>query len=81
VLFLGEVLASLAPFDEFFGVSQICGPVKSSSKSLADQRAGRRVVAADTFVHLLQDVLAFFPGNALHKYSESGTPPVELVSN
>jgi hypothetical protein len=39
------------------------------------------VVAADAFVDLLQDVLAFFLGNALHEYSRSGAPPVELVSD
>jgi hypothetical protein len=39
----------------------------------------RSVVAADAFVDLLQDVLAFFSGNALHEYSRSGAPLVELV--
>jgi hypothetical protein len=39
VLLLGEVLAPLAPFDEFFGIAQSCEPVESSSESLADQRA------------------------------------------
>jgi hypothetical protein len=39
------------------------------------------MVAADAFVDLLQDVLVFFSGNALHEYSRSGSPPVELVSN
>jgi hypothetical protein len=39
------------------------------------------VVAADAFVDLLQDVLAFFPGNALHEYSRSGAPLVDLVSD
>jgi hypothetical protein len=78
---LGEVLAPLAPSDEFLGIAQSCGLVESSSDSLADQRARRRVVAADAFVDLLQDVLAFFPGNALHEYSRSGALPVELVSN
>jgi hypothetical protein len=39
------------------------------------------VVAADAFVDLLQDVLAFFSGNTLHEYSRSGAPPVELVSD
>jgi hypothetical protein len=39
------------------------------------------MAAADAFVDLLQDVLAFFSGNALHEYSRSGSPPVELVSN
>jgi hypothetical protein len=28
---------------------------------------------------LLQDVLAFFSGNALHEYSRSGAPPIELL--
>jgi hypothetical protein len=70
----------LAPSDEFLGIAQSCGPVESSSKSLADQRAGGSVVAADAFVDLLQDVLTFFLGNALHEY-RSGTPPVELVSD
>jgi hypothetical protein len=56
-------------------------PVESSSESLADQRARRRVVAAYTFVDLLQDVLAFFSGNELHEYSRTGAPPVELVSD
>jgi hypothetical protein len=37
------------------------------------------VIAADTFMDLLQDVLAFFSWDALHEYSESGAPPVELV--
>jgi hypothetical protein len=37
------------------------------------------VVAADAFVDLLQDVLAFFSGNTLHEYSGSGAPFVELV--
>jgi hypothetical protein len=36
---LGEVLAPLAPSDEFFGIAQSCGPVESSSESLAHQRA------------------------------------------
>jgi hypothetical protein len=39
------------------------------------------VVAADAFVDLLHDILAFFPGNALHEYYISGAPPVELVSD
>jgi hypothetical protein len=39
------------------------------------------VVAADAFVDLLHDVLAFFPGNTFHEYSRSGTPPEELVSD
>jgi hypothetical protein len=62
VLLLGKVLAPLAPSDEFLGITQSCGPVESSSESLADQRARRRVVAADAFVDILQDVLAFFLG-------------------
>jgi hypothetical protein len=81
VLLLGEVLAPLAPSDEFFSIAQGCGPVESSSGSLADQHARRGVVAADAFVDLLQDVLAFFLGNTLHEYSRSGTPPVVLVSD
>jgi hypothetical protein len=36
------------------------------------------VIAADAFVDLLQNVLAFFSGNTLHEYSRSGAPPVEL---
>jgi hypothetical protein len=79
VLLLGEVLAPLAPSDEFLCVSQSCGPVESSSKSLADQRTRRRVVAANAFVDLLQDVLVFFSRDALHEYSRSGAPLVELV--
>jgi hypothetical protein len=39
------------------------------------------VVAADALVDLLQDALAFFSGNALHEYSRSGAPLVELVSD
>jgi hypothetical protein len=39
------------------------------------------MVVADVFVDFLQDVLAFFLGNALHEYSRSGAPPVELVSD
>jgi hypothetical protein len=39
------------------------------------------VVDADAFVDLLQDVLAFFSGNALHEYSRSGAPPIELVAD
>jgi hypothetical protein len=38
MLLLGEVLAPLAPYDEFLGIAQICGPVESSSEGLADQR-------------------------------------------
>jgi hypothetical protein len=30
---------------------------------------------------LLQDVLAFFSGNALHEYSRIRAPPVELVAD
>jgi hypothetical protein len=37
------------------------------------------VVAADAFVDLLQDVLAFFSGNTLHEYTRNSTPPVKLV--
>jgi hypothetical protein len=69
MLLLGEVLAPLAPCDEFFGVAQRCGPVEGSSEGLADQHAGGRVVAADTFVDILQDVFAFLFGYALHEYS------------
>jgi hypothetical protein len=39
------------------------------------------VVAADAFVDLLQDALAFFSGDALHEYSGRCAMPVELVSN
>jgi hypothetical protein len=38
VLLLSEVLAPLAPSDEFLGIAQSCGPVEISSKGLADQR-------------------------------------------
>jgi hypothetical protein len=81
VLLLGEVLSPLAPSDEFLGITQSYGPVESSSKSLADQRARRRVVATNAFVDLLQYVLAFFPGDTLLEYSRSGASPVELVSD
>jgi hypothetical protein len=66
---------------EFFGVAQSCGPVESSSEGLADQCARGRVVAANAFVDLIQDALAFFSGNALHEYSRRCAPPVELVSD
>jgi hypothetical protein len=78
---LGEVLAHLAPFGEFHNITQGCGLVKISSKGHADQRARRRVVAAYTFVDLLQDVFAFFSGNALHEYSRGCAPPVGLVAD
>jgi hypothetical protein len=39
------------------------------------------VVAADAFVDLLQDALAFFSGDTLHEYSRRCSPPVELVSD
>jgi hypothetical protein len=81
VLLLDKVLASLAPSDEFLGITQSCGPVESSSESFADQRTGRRLVVANAFVNLLQNALAFFSGNALHEYSRSGSPSVELVFN
>jgi hypothetical protein len=81
VLLLGEVLAPLAPSDDFFSVTQSCGPVENLLEGLANQCARRCVVAADVFMDLLQDVLAFFSGNAFHEYSRSGTPPVELVSD
>jgi hypothetical protein len=80
VLLLGKVLASLASSDEFFGVTQSCGPVESSSESLDDKCVRGRMVAADAFVDLLQDVLAFFSGYALNEYSRGGAPPVEPVS-
>jgi hypothetical protein len=79
VLLLGEELTSLAPPDEFFSVGQSCGPVEGSSEGFAHQRTRGCVVAADTLVDIFQDVLAFFPGYALHEYSRSCTPPVELV--
>jgi hypothetical protein len=81
VLLLGEVLEPLALSDEFFGVAQSCGPIESLSEGRADQRARGRVVAADAFMDLLQDALAFFSGNALHEYSRRCAPPVELVSD
>jgi hypothetical protein len=74
VLLLGEVLAPLAPSDEFFGVTQSCGSVENLSEGLTDQCWGRHVVAADAFMNLPQDVLALFPGNALHEYSRCGAP-------
>jgi hypothetical protein len=39
------------------------------------------VVAADALVDLLQDVLAFLSGDALHEYSRRCAPSVELVSD
>jgi hypothetical protein len=39
------------------------------------------VVAANALVDLLQDVLAFLSGDALHEYSGRCAPPVELVSD
>jgi hypothetical protein len=39
------------------------------------------VVAADALVNLLQDVLAFLPGDAFHEYSRRCTPLVKLVSD
>jgi hypothetical protein len=81
MLFLGELLAPLAPSDEFLSIAQGCGPIESSSEGLADQPTGRRVVATDAFVDLLQDVLAFFSGDALHEYSRSGAPPVVTPEN
>jgi hypothetical protein len=81
VLLLGEVLTSLAPSDEFFSVTQSCGPVEGSPEGLADQRTRTRVVAADALVDLLQDVFAFLPGDALHEYSRRCAPRVKLVSN
>jgi hypothetical protein len=39
MLLLGEVLTTLAPSDDFFGIAQSCGPVEISSEGLADQRA------------------------------------------
>jgi hypothetical protein len=69
----------LAPSDEFLSIAQGCGLVECSSEGLADQLARRCVVAAYAFVDLLKDVLAFFSGNALHEYSRSGAPPIELV--
>jgi hypothetical protein len=81
VFLLGEVLASLAPSDEFFSVAQSCGSVESSPEGLADQRKRGRVVAADALVDLLQDVLAFLSGDALHEYSGRCAPLVELVSD
>jgi hypothetical protein len=80
-LLLGEVLTSLAPSDKFFGVTQSCGPVEGSPEGLAYQRAGRRVVAADALVDLLQDVLAFLPGDTLHEYFRRCAPLVKLVSD
>jgi hypothetical protein len=68
VLLLGKVLAPLALFDEFFSIAQSCGPVECSSESFSHQRARRRVVAADAFMDLLQDVLAFFLGYAFEDH-------------
>jgi hypothetical protein len=70
VLLLGEVLTPLASSNDFLGIAQSCRPVESSSESLADQRARRRVVAADAFVDLLQYVLAFFAGTHFMSTSE-----------
>jgi hypothetical protein len=53
VLLLGEVLAPLAPYDEFLSIAQSCGPIESVSEGLAHQRAGRCVVAKDAFMDFL----------------------------
>jgi hypothetical protein len=71
----------LAPSDEFFSIAQSYGLVESSPEGLADQRARRRVVAADALVDLLQDVLAFLSGDAVHEYSRRCAPLVKLVSD
>jgi hypothetical protein len=80
VLLLGEVPAPLTPSDEFFSIDHGCGPVESSSESLANQCTRRSVVATNAFVDL-QYVFAFFSGNALHEYCRSGAPPVELIAD
>jgi energy-converting hydrogenase A subunit M len=69
----------LARSDEFFSIDQSYGLVESSSESFAHQHARRRVVATDALVDLLRDVLALISRYALHAYSRSSTPPVELV--
>jgi hypothetical protein len=38
-MLLGEVLALLAPSDEFLSIAHGCGLVESSSEGFADQRA------------------------------------------
>jgi energy-converting hydrogenase A subunit M len=79
MLLLGEELTSLARSDEFFSIDQSYGQVESSSESFAHQHARRRVVATDALVDLLRDVLALISRYALHAYSRSSTPHVELV--
>jgi hypothetical protein len=81
MLLLGEVSTPLAPSDEFFSVAQSCRPVEGSLEGLADQCARGRVVAADAFVDLLQDVFAFLSGYTPHEYSKRCAPLVELVSD
>jgi hypothetical protein len=81
VLLLGEELTSLALSDDFFSIGQSCGPIESSLESFAHQCVRRHVVVANFLVDLLQDVLAFILRYALHEYSRSGTPPLELVSD
>jgi hypothetical protein len=36
MLLLEEVLAPLAPSDEFLGITKSCGPVKGSSEGFVD---------------------------------------------
>jgi hypothetical protein len=57
-----EELASLAPHDEFFSVAQSSGTIEILSEGFAYQRTRGHVVATNTLVDLLQDVLAFFLG-------------------
>jgi hypothetical protein len=80
MLLLGEVLAPLAPSDEFFGVARSCGPVESSSEGLADQRARGRVVSADALVDLLQDVLAFLSGDDMTMPAPTASPTTFPIS-
>jgi hypothetical protein len=79
VLLLGEELAPLAPSDEFFSVTQTCGPVEGSLEGLTDHRTRRHMVALDALVDLLQDVFAFLPGDALHEYSRRCAPFVGVL--
>jgi hypothetical protein len=72
VLLLGEVLAPLAPSDEFFGVAQSCGPIESSSESLADQETPLWISSKMSLPSCLGTHFMSTPGDA---------PLVEIVSD
>ena len=79
VYLLGEKLASFTASNEVFYIGDGCGPVKTDSKSFADQVSRGRVIAIGTRMNFMKQLHSFVLRDALLQYPFLGTLPHQVT--